>query len=105
MLEFAPGSSTAIYIDGISVCVPIFCAISWSIVVPLNTSAPAVFFGFCADLNAAATQWPAPVTPGGGSADRECRPLKITDWFRNGSSGFQLKGNVASSAPSFSGTQ
>ena len=56
-------------------------------------------------MNAAATQWSAPVTPGGGSAERECRPLRITVCFTNGSSGFQLNGSSAGSAPSFSGTQ
>ena len=47
-------------------------------VVPAYTSAPAVFLGLFAHRNAAATQWSAPVAPGGGSADRECRPLMIT---------------------------
>src|SRR5436309_14616333 len=56
-------------------------------------------------MNAAATQWSAPVAPGGGSAERECKPLKITAWFTKGSSGFQLNGSVAGSAPTFSGTQ
>ena len=56
-------------------------------------------------MNAAATQWSAPVTPGGGSADRECRPLKITVWSRNGSSDFQMNGSCGASAPTFSGTQ
>ena len=72
---------------------------------PARTSAPAVFFGFSAHMNAAATQWSAPVTPGGGSAERECRPLKITVLSRNGSSGLQLNGSWSGSAPTFSGTQ
>src|SRR5436190_16223553 len=56
-------------------------------------------------MNAAATQWSAPVTPGGGSAEREWSPLRIVVDFVNGSSGFQLNGSSAPSAPSFSGTQ
>src|SRR5215469_4122797 len=68
-------------------------------------SAPAVLRGLLAHINAEATQWSAPVAPGGGSAERECSPLMMTVCLTNGSRGFQLKGNVASSAPSFSGTQ
>src|SRR5687768_3279106 len=74
-------------------------------VVPARTSAPAVFFGFSAHMNAAATQWSAPVTPGGGSAERECRPLRIVVCSRTDSSGFQLKGSSPVRGPTFSGTQ
>src|SRR5579862_6771094 len=74
-------------------------------VVPTNTSAPAVFLGLSAHRNAAATQWSAPVAPGGGSADRECNPLRITVRSRNGSSGFQLNGSSAAKGPSALGTQ
>ena len=42
---------------------------------------------------------------GGGSADRECSPLKITVLLRNGSSPFQMNGSCSGSAPTFSGTQ
>src|SRR6266853_247637 len=62
-------------------------------VVPAYTSAPAVFLGLFAHRNAAATQWSAPVAPGGGSAERECNPLMITVCFTNGSSGFLLTGD------------
>ena len=49
-------------------------------VVPLYTSAPAVRFGFWADMNADATQWSAGLCPGGASADRACRPLMRIVW-------------------------
>ena len=64
-----------------------------------------VFFGFSAQRNAAATQWSAPVTPGGGSDDRECRPVKIVRLSRNGSSGRQMNGSSGASTPTLSGTQ
>src|SRR5882672_9062146 len=67
-------------------------------------SAPAVFFGLLAHRYAAATQWSAPVTPGGGSADLEYKPLKMIVRSRNGSSGFMIIGN-SKPVPSFSGTQ
>src|ERR1700730_4973104 len=74
-------------------------------VVPTNTSAPAVFLGLFAHRNAAATQWSAPVAPGGGSAERECKPLRITVRSRYGSSGLKLNGSVAPSGPTVSGIQ
>ena len=77
----------------------------WSIVCPARTSAPAVFFGLSAHKNAAATQWSAPVSPGGGSEEVECRPVRTVRLCRNGSSGSQMNGSFAGSAPSFSGTQ
>src|ERR1700722_20085628 len=55
-------------------------------------SAPVVFLGLLAHINAAATQWSAPVTPGGGSADFDHRPLMITVWSRKGASGFHIIG-------------
>jgi hypothetical protein len=69
LLEPEPGSSTDISTEGSSVSPPIFCAMIWSIVWPARTSAPAVFFGLSAHRNAAATQWSAPVSPGGGSEE------------------------------------
>src|ERR1700683_1097144 len=74
-------------------------------VFPALISAPAVFLGFSAHRKHAATQWSAPVAPGGGSAERQCNPLRITVRSRNGSSGFQLKGRTASKGPSLLGTQ
>src|SRR5215472_3573965 len=55
-------------------------------------SAPVVFFGLSAQRNAAATQWSAPVWPGGGSADFDQRPLMIVVWLRKASSGFMIIG-------------
>src|SRR5688572_28617721 len=78
----------------------------WSIVVPACTSAPAVFFGLSHDMNAAATQWSAPVTPGGGSAERACRPLMTTrSSFSFGSNAFQMSGNSLPSFPVVCGIQ
>src|SRR5580704_19520146 len=62
-------------------------------------SAPVVFFGLLANRNAAATQWSAPVCPGGGSADLDHRPLVITVCSRNGSSGSKIIGYLKSFAP------
>src|SRR5580698_5245006 len=62
-------------------------------------SAPVVFFGLLAHRNAAATQWSAPVCPGGGSADFDHRPLVITTCSRNGSSGWKIIGYLKSFAP------
>src|SRR5712692_336240 len=67
-------------------------------------SAPAVFFGLSAQRYAAATQWSAPVTPGGGSADFDQSPLMTTVRSRNGSSGLRIIGN-SNPPPSFAGTQ
>src|ERR1700732_627118 len=53
-------------------------------------SAPVVFFGLLAHKKAAATQWSAPVCPGGGSADFDHSPLRITVRSRNGSSGSKI---------------
>src|ERR1700730_11053365 len=55
-------------------------------------SAPVVFFGLLAHKKAAATQWSAPVCPGGGSADFDHSPLRITVRSRNGSSGSKIVG-------------
>src|SRR6202047_2902034 len=55
-------------------------------------SAPVVFFGLLALKKAAATQWSAPVCPGGGSADFDHSPLRITVRSRNGSSGSKIVG-------------
>src|SRR5215469_10911777 len=68
-------------------------------------SAPVVFLGLLAQRKAAATQWSAPVTPGGGSADFDQRPLRITVWSRKGSSGFMMNGNLPASRTGFSGIQ
>src|SRR5271156_471269 len=68
-------------------------------VVPARTSAPAVFFGLSAHRNAAATQWSAPVCPGGGSADLDHSPLRITVRSRKGSSGFMIIGYSKSLLP------
>src|SRR6516164_6577637 len=62
-------------------------------------SAPVVFLGLLAQRNAAATQWSAPVTPGGGSADFDQRPLMITVLSWNGSSGFMIIGYSKWTAP------
>jgi hypothetical protein len=105
LLEPEPGSSTDISTDGSSVSLPISAAMIWSIVCPARTSAPAVFFGFSAHRNAAATQWSAPVSPGGGSDEVACRPVRIVSWSRNGSSGCQMNGSACGRAPSASGTQ
>src|SRR5260370_24775668 len=61
-------------------------------VVPWWISAPVVLFGLLAHKNAAATQWSAPVCPGGGSADLDHRPLVIMVCSRNGSSGSRIIG-------------
>src|SRR5579864_2477601 len=55
-------------------------------------SAPVVFFGLLAQRNAAATQWSAPVCPGGGSADLDHSPLVIMVCSRNGSNGSRIIG-------------
>src|SRR5580704_8700882 len=55
-------------------------------------SAPVVFFGLLAHRNAAATQWSAPVCPGGGSADLDHSPLVMTVCSRNGCSGPRIIG-------------
>jgi hypothetical protein len=73
LLEPEPGSSTDISSEGSSDSWPYFAAMIWSIVLPAKTSAPAVFLGLSALRKAAATQWSAPVSPGGGSADVECQ--------------------------------
>src|SRR5690242_20273160 len=62
-------------------------------------SAPVVFLGLLAHRNAAATQWSAPVAPGGGSADFDHSPLKMTVWSRKGSSGFMIIGNSKARLP------
>src|SRR5579863_2210786 len=62
-------------------------------------SAPVVFLGLLAHKNAAATQWSAPVCPGGGSADFDHSPLMMTVWSRNGSSGSKIIGYLKSLAP------
>ena len=67
-------------------------------------SAPAVFFGLLAHKYADATQWSAPVTPGGGSADFDQSPLMITVRSRYGSSGLMIMGN-SKPVPSLAGTQ
>src|SRR5712692_10316507 len=73
-------------------------------VVPSRISAPVVFFGLSAHMYAAATQWSAPVTPGGGSADLDQSPLRITVRSRNGSSGSIIVGKLKP-VPSLSGIQ
>src|ERR1700693_3251565 len=55
-------------------------------------SAPVVFFGLLAHRNAAATQWSPPVWPGGGSADFDHSPLRMTVRSRKGSSGSKIIG-------------
>src|SRR5581483_11060019 len=62
-------------------------------------SAPVVFLGLFAHRNAAATQWSAPVSPGGGSADCDHMPLVSTTFSRNGSSGSKIIGYLKSLSP------
>src|SRR5580658_8715981 len=68
-------------------------------------SAPVVFLGLLAHRYAAATQWSAPVTPGGGSADFDHRPLITTVRSAKGSKGFRMKGKLPASSTALSGTQ
>src|SRR5215813_13019500 len=67
-------------------------------------SAPAVRLGLFAQRYADATQWSGGLWPGGASAERACRPLRITVCFRNGASGSKIAGSVKP-LPTLSGTQ
>src|SRR5690349_18633882 len=62
-------------------------------------SAPVVFLGLLAQRNAAATQWSAPVCPGGGSADLDQRPERMTVWLRRGSRGSRIIGYLKFASP------
>src|ERR1700682_6046584 len=72
---------------------------------PSWISEPVVFFGLLAHMYAAATQWSAPVTPGGGSADFDHKPLRITVRSTTGCNGFMMKERFAGSSVAFSGIQ
>src|SRR5579862_7172045 len=74
-------------------------------VTPSRISEPVVFLGLLAHRYAAATQWSAPVTPGGGSADFDHSPLKITVRSTTDSSGFVMKERLDASSTGFSGIQ
>src|SRR6516162_2458373 len=67
-------------------------------------SAPAVRLGLFAQRYADATQWSGGLWPGGASAERACRPLRITVCFRNGASGSKI-GGIVKPLPTLSGTQ
>src|SRR3984957_15539362 len=68
-------------------------------VCPSQISEPVVFLGLSAHRYAAATQWSAPVCPGGGSADLAHIPLMITVCSRNGSSGSKTMEYLKSLSP------